>query len=460
MLEYVQVGVDTFGEGFEVFNRNTAKQFINFEYLNGNLIITKDDLSQIVVSIPLDGSNRILTEVGTITIGTSPSFATTVTPLSYQYNSNVYTITNTTAIGSLTSNNTSLNRIDILYVNTTTNTIQRRSGVAALKPVMPNLNSNEILVGAIYRTPFNASAELIYSCFQSQQDQILINSGKSIVNLDDLTDVAITNPVDNQVLTWDSVNNVWKNETLTVNATIDYIKSFPTNTTVGGLEAGTTLNETDFRGVLDKMLFAYIEPVTGINTSTLLFEAGYATDVLINYNIVLNSATLSTRILYHNNVLTLSTTANNGSYNYTNLTYQNALISGESYQHTFSYQTEFDDSDPQSANLTVKFVIPVYYGSLSVINAVNIQGLTYDLKLKSDSNNLIFNPNQNKMIFSYMDSWGNLTDIIDQNGFSVLNRFSYSTMNFTLNDLSVVQMKVYQMIDVTEQTNYALNFKF
>jgi len=461
MLEYVQVGIDTFGEGFEVFNRNTAKQFINFEYQAGNLIITKDDNSQIVVGIPLDGSNRILTEVGTITLGVSPGFNTTITPLTYQYNSNIYNITGTTSFD-LTANNTSLNRIDILYVNATTNTIQRRSGTASLTPVMPRLYSNEILVGAIYRTPFNASAEIIYSCFQSQQDQIMINKGKSVSKLDDLNDVAITNPSDNQVLVFDSVNNVWINETLNINATFDYVRAGTTNTKVGGYEAGQIPNFSDLRLLIDEMLYDYIEPVTGINTPTLLFEAGYATDVLINYNIVLNSATLSTRLLYHNNVLTIIPPSNNGSYNYTNLTYQNALTATDKYTHSFTYATEFDDSDPQTASIEINFVGLSYYGSLSVGSVIpsNIQNLTYDLKLKGNNNDLIFNPNSNRIVYAYPDSFGNLIDIIDQNGFSVLNVFTYQTMNFILPDASTMAYKVYVLNANTTQSNYKLSFIF
>lgn len=453
--------LDTFGQGFTKFNENTNESFVSFMYLNGQLICTRFDGSTININLPLDQSNKILTEVGTVTIGSVTTIH--ITPLSYQYNSNIFNITGTSSVTFAQNGNINFDRIDIIFVNTDTNVIERRIGTPALIPSMPVLQDYEILVAAIYRTKNYGSIEIIYSCFDSQMNEINIEKGKIINKLSDLKDVNISSLSDNQVLTYDSALNVWKNETPS-NGIIDYVRSNPVTVTVGGFESGETPNFTDIREALDKILYKIYDPVINLSSLDPFYEAGEFVNIEVFYNIstTLSSATPSNRDLFWNSDLVLEPTNNSGSYIANGATYQNAISHGVYDTHQFQFEVDYFNFATQYFTLDVNFIAPTFFGSLinSNVNPTNILTLTKNIFQRTDERELIFNPDFNRIVYAYPSSFGDLTDIKDINNFSVLNMFDLTVLNIVMIDLSSKPYNVYTLKSDTTQIDYKLKFIF
>lgn len=208
-------GIDTLGNAFNKENNNTKESFVNLSFNNSILTITKFNGTTIDVAIPLSTGNQILSPVGSITLGSSSGFYNqlVISPIDYLYNSQKYSIPTYTTLY-LASNASSFDRLDAVYINTTTNTIGILTGTPASTPILPTLSSNQILVGAVYAkagaspTMFNTYS-IVYSAFQSQNINNQINQGTPIKYLNDLLDVLASTAGNGQVLTWDSSISKW-----------------------------------------------------------------------------------------------------------------------------------------------------------------------------------------------------------------------------------------------------------
>ena len=208
-------GIDNLGQAFNKENNNTKESFVNLSLDNTLLTITKFNGTTISVALPVATGNQVISPVGSITIGsTSGSYnRLTISPIDYIFNAQKYSILTNTVL-SLSANASGYDRLDAVYIDTTSNTIGAITGTPASTPLLPTLASNQILVGAVYvkagasSTTFN-SYSLVYSAFQSQNITNQINQGSPIKYLNDLLDVLASSAGNNQVLTWDSTLLKW-----------------------------------------------------------------------------------------------------------------------------------------------------------------------------------------------------------------------------------------------------------
>lgn len=94
---------------------------------------------------------------------------------------------------------------------------------------------------------------------------------------------------------------------------------------------------------------------------------------------------------------------------------------------TFTLQAS-DGKNTTQSTISYKFVYPYYVGVLNTDNPTesDIVGLTKKVETKGNKT-LSFTTSQSHMVFAYPSSHGDISKIIDQNGFNVTGSFTKST---------------------------------
>lgn len=464
---------NNFGEGYNIINNNTKESFINVSYLNGNLIVDKFDGSQITIPLPISsaGGGQVLSTYGYLTLGTllGDYNVLTISAVDYIYDS-VKNQINTESVINLGPGDSSYDRVDAIYIDSSDNTIKKLEGTPSTTPVMPVLSIEKILVGVVYVKRYATDTQkyysVIYSAFPNQQAQIIVEQGTTIDTLEDLKDVTLNNSTQGQVLTYNESINKWVNTTLNIpNPTdIDYIRVDPTTITLGGYYEGSTPNFTDIREMFDEILYPFVIPEINLISSSL-HQSGLTINKTINFNIIPGDGIITSKDIYKSSssgsVLDYTLTSNSGSYVSNGLYYLDAIPSLYPY-FAFDLFVTYSNYSSQSISLLVEFAGLTYYGSISYddINQTNIKLLPNNLKKISDDINLIFNPILERFVYAYPSSFGNLTKIVDQNGDDVTDSFTLLVMNITLDDATILEYNVYYSNDDTTQTNFKMSFYF
>lgn len=244
---------------------------------------------------------------------------------------------------------------------------------------------------------------------------------------------------------------------------LSYKRVDPTVTTVGGISAGTTPNYDNITDVFDAMFYPFQNPSNSISGGTL-YEKGLTITGNYPYSINLNDGIVNTRSINLNgsNVFTPST--NNGTYSGTQgLNWVNSPNGSSVYwRHQYQYFVTFTNTTSKSSTTNIEFAAPTYYGVLDIgnVNETNIKNLTKRIRKEADDNNLSFSPTLQRYIYAYPTSYGDLTQIIDPNGFNITAGFDKSVISFTLSDASSESYNVYVSNSDTTQTSFQIDFKY
>lgn len=107
-----------------------------------------------------------------------------------------------------------------------------------------------------------------------------------------------------------------------------------------------------------------------------------------------------------------------------------------------------------SIDKTINFILPYYYGKSASTTVSDFTGLTSDVKAKGNKT-YKFTTNNEHMVFAYDSSYGNLTSILDPNGFEVLSGWTKNTL--TVGGFSYF---VYVADSATTDTNASFTFKY
>lgn len=107
-----------------------------------------------------------------------------------------------------------------------------------------------------------------------------------------------------------------------------------------------------------------------------------------------------------------------------------------------------------TASTTVSFIQPYYYGKTAGTSISDFTGLTEDVKNKGNKT-YKFTTNNEHMVIAYDKAHGNLTSIIDPNGFEVIS-------GWTKSELTVGGFDYYVWIadSATTDTNASFTFKY
>ena len=106
-------------------------------------------------------------------------------------------------------------------------------------------------------------------------------------------------------------------------------------------------------------------------------------------------------------------------------TYNSDITSDKTFTLTAN-----DGRNNVSSSISYKFVYPYYVGvsSTDTLTETDIKALTKKVETKSNKT-INYTTKQSYMVFAYPSSYGDISKIIDQNGFDVTTSFTKSTVN-------------------------------
>lgn len=270
-------------------------------------------------------------------------------------------------------------------------------------------------------------------------------------------------------LTGTTINQVITeiNTTLTERTILDW-KDDPTTVDVGGIKAGFQ-TPTDGVNVAD-FLYQMTHPFVYPNLSlTLTPPAGvYEKNTTLTFSKVVVNSTKGTKPafdeqepkIYVNN--SEVTTTDTTSVTTDKMTYVREFATPQTIAGTSDVTVKAEvklNSKTLKAETAYKFVYPIYIGS---IEAAIVSSFQNDLfisnnKLVVEKSNQIttYNHDNKLTAFAYPASYGNLSQIVDQNGFDISG--SFSSTNYVHDS---IQYKVYYANNKNTLTNFKISYKF
>ena len=201
------------------------------------------------------------------------------------------------------------------------------------------------------------------------------------------------------------------------------------NLSTGGSGASTadaveyvneTVGSTNVEEALNKLIsdYYYVAPSVTSFTATPnggIFEVGHVVSAPITFNWAYNkditTQTLTDCTLADETVRTA--------------TYDSDITSDKTFTLTAN-----DCRNNVSSSISYKFVYPYYAGvsTTDTLTETEITALTKKVETKSNKT-INYTTKQSYMVFAYPSSYGDISKIIDQNGFDVTTSFTKSTVN-------------------------------
>ena len=261
-----------------------------------------------------------------------------------------------------------------------------------------------------------------------------------------------TNWQTGDLITSERMNNIEDGISMALSkeANVTYISDKPSTVAIGGLPLGYTSDGISIVELIDNMLHPYKAPKVSlsITPSNTLYELG---------------ATIST--------LTLKATITQGSNNVTSLVFlkdgsplpstSNLELSKTETNVrtnvTYSAYVSDDVNRINSNSINIKFINPIYIGSLSEVNSTNIKAMTKKV-VNVGSQSYIYEITNKRMCIAVPNNWA-LKTIIDANGFDITKSFTKSTINIYCLDGVTRPYTVYYS-EPTSQNNFTVKFNF
>lgn len=270
-------------------------------------------------------------------------------------------------------------------------------------------------------------------------------------------------------LTGTTINQVITeiNTTLTERTILDW-KDDPTTVDVGGIKAGfqTPADGVNVADFLYQMTHPFVYPNLSL---TLTPPAGvYEKNTTLTFSKVVVNSTKGTKPafdeqepkIYVNN--SEVTTTDTTSVTTDKMTYVREFAAPQTIAGTSDVTVKAEvklNSKTLKAETAYKFVYPMYIGS---IEAAIVSSFQNDLfisnnKLVVEKSNQIttYNHDNKLTAFAYPASYGNLSQIVDQNGFDISG--SFSSTNYVHDS---IQYKVYYANNKNTLTNFKISYKF
>ena len=240
-----------------------------------------------------------------------------------------------------------------------------------------------------------------------------------------------------------------------------------TSANVGGIQEGMDLDGLDLHDIIRKILYPDKKyEITGslkLNKNGSIFEVG--TSVIVE-KIILNvvekgSNPMQQINFYRNNAVVHSMQPTDSTLASYSFDVNDTLTSSVSNSY---YRVELKDATGiiVKANTTaVNFYLPYYHGVVSpdfVPNEASIKAMTKSVAAKAQQS-YSFTMREQCACFAYPASYGNLSSILDPNGFEQINGFTKKTVTLVDASNKQQQYNVYIGPENTN-TNFKLTFKF
>lgn len=259
-----------------------------------------------------------------------------------------------------------------------------------------------------------------------------------------------TNWQTGDLITSERMNNIEDGISMALSkeANVTYISDKPSTVAIGGLPLGYTSDGISIVELIDNMLHPYKAPSISlsITPSNTLYELG---------------ATISS--------LTLKATVTQGSNDITSLVFlkdgsplpstSGSTLTQSNIRADVTYSAYVSDGINRinSNSINIKFINPIYIGSLSEVNSTNIKAMTKKV-VNVGSQSYTYTINNKKMCIAFPSGW-TLRNIIDPNGFDITQSFTKETVNIYCLDGNNKPYTVYSS-EFTSQSSFTVKFNF
>lgn len=216
--------------------------------------------------------------------------------------------------------------------------------------------------------------------------------------------------------------------------------------TIGGLNAGSSIDGKTTKEVLEAILFPYQKPILSfsISPSTTIYEVGNTiTSISFTINVTKKSNDIASISIYDSNTLLTTITdgvTSGGKFTYT---YSCNITSNTTLKVSVN-----DTSSTVSATKNIVFTNKSYYGYIgnnASIDETSIKALQNNtLKTTKSLTYSGINCTDSKIVYAYPKSFGLLSSILDNNGFDYISSYANSTVS-----VDGVDYYVYVMNDST-----------
>ena len=200
-------------------------------------------------------------------------------------------------------------------------------------------------------------------------------------------------------------------------------KTFVTNVAVWWIPAGTTINDTDeIATVIENMLVTYLAPTVtmSITPSTALYKKWTTVNITAFTATATKKSKPITKITFKAGWSTLEELTENVA-NWWTFTYSGTL---PAITTDTTYAVDVTDwQETKTASKKVEFIVPFYWGASNTDTITSTTWLNEDLSKKWDKTYQITTAVQHATIV-YPSSYGQLSNIKDQNNFDVISWFT------------------------------------
>jgi hypothetical protein len=250
-----------------------------------------------------------------------------------------------------------------------------------------------------------------------------------------------------------------------------YTNASATPTTLGGIPSGSTFNLKTMQEMWDSFLYPYQVPVF-----TAFAVTGFASIIECGVNFTGGAQTFSWTLSNPSNVNAnsiairditnttdlLTGLANDGSEGFT-LTAATKTTTGD-YIQCGIRATDSKTNQIGYRYITTYFYSPFYSGvGSAALNVAGLQALTKSVSAKS-SKTISYTTVNQKFYFAYPASYGDLSSIIDQNGYTITSAFTKTQVTFTNNPTNYngisVLYNVYESNALSTMGPYGITFNF
>ena len=237
-----------------------------------------------------------------------------------------------------------------------------------------------------------------------------------------------------------------------------------TVSSLGGIPAGTNLNNMSIQDVLTKLLYPYVAPTVTASTVYTpkggIYEYGQVVTVSqIKTTVTKKSENIINIDFYENGSLLKSLTnsvSSGGNFSYT----ISKNITSSISNNYFQVKVKDASGNVTTSNTSaLNFYYPYYYGVINVnvdITENLIKGLTKQIVAKGNKT-YTYNPNYQRMLIAYPKSYGVLKSILDPNGFEQLS--SFTRLEIPIVGLDDTSQNYYVYVnDASTNTNFKMTF--
>ena len=235
-----------------------------------------------------------------------------------------------------------------------------------------------------------------------------------------------------------------------------YTNGTPVPQSHGGIEEGETFNGLTMQQMFDKILYPYIAPSVSLSVSPSSYLREYGdtvSSVDLTANVTKNSNDITSVEFFRDGSSIHNVSSPDPSGGTETYTDSNSVNDDTTYRVDAS-----DGTTTVNSYRTYSFVYPYYHGvGAPGLSPSEIQNLTKMIETKSDKT-VHESPTEEVYYFAYPASYGSLSLILDNNGFDVTADFTETTESFSMNDGTTQDYLVYELKNLTTQTDFKLDY--